>query len=69
MIKTSCSRSYLLSDLRSVMTALKDRALQGLGMLRVAREPERVSEIKKIRGESSLLCITEMWARFALTPN
>jgi len=51
------------------MTALKDRALQGLGMLRVAREPERVSEIKKIRGESSLLCITEMWARFALTPN
>lgn len=50
MIKTSCSLSYLLSNLRSVMTALKDRTLQGLGMLRVAREPERGREIKEIRG-------------------
>lgn len=47
MIKTSCSLSYLLSNLRSVMTALKDRTLQGLGMVRVAREPKRVREIKK----------------------
>lgn len=46
MIKTSCSLSYLLSNLRSVMTALKDRTLQGLGMLRVAREPESEGDKK-----------------------
>lgn len=50
MIKTSCSLSYLLSNLRSVMTALKDRTLQGLGMLRVAREPERGRQIKENLG-------------------
>lgn len=50
MIKTSCSLSYLLSNLRSVMTALKDRTLRGLGMLRLAREPERGREIKENQG-------------------
>lgn len=50
MIKTSCLLSYLLSNLRSVMTALKDCTLCGLGMLRAAREPERVREIKENQG-------------------
>ena len=58
MIKTSCSLSYLLSNLRSVMTALKDRTLQGLGMLRVAREPESEGDKKK-SGVKVPFCISQ----------
>lgn len=59
MIKTSCSLPYLLSKLKSVMTALKDRTLQGFGMFRVAREPKRVWEIKKKAGVKVLFCVTQ----------
>lgn len=59
MIKTTCSLSYLLSNLRSVMTALKDHTLQGLGMLRVAREPKRARKTKKKSAVEVPICISQ----------